>query len=626
MISVYHKKTSIELGQRKIEVLDKYREIILRGRSDPVWFIETFLDVKLTDYQKWIIASAWTKQTVCLVCSRNTGKSFIAGVYIMARAILFPGSKIWLMSASSAQAQDTFTKMEDLAKHNITSVKNDRCIFANEVVKNNSNTDGFKHDKDKYQTVLWNGSVITTLVGKAESIVGKRSNLSIFDESCIIPDDFFARAEPFTTQSSDFVTGEGVDLEIFPNGLPNQNLYLSSAGDTSGHLWQVYKDCAKRMAQGFNDSFVADISCEIPLHPTIDGKPYPPLFDKARVDAMMRSNPYRALREYYNVFDQTGGTDMVISRDVILRNEQVYLPVFCNKNSSSIYGLFYDPSHQADNSFVLICEYFKDADIGWKMKIINGINLLYTLPNGDKKPMRSTEQLDWIRQLMIDYNGPYDEYTKIHLAIDPGSGGGGMIYSDFLIQEWQDKNGMWHHGVIDMDDEPSRLEASKFPRAIKDVLSLPSAIKYKNDQYAALSEMASNDLIIFPAPLPNNGQYEINNKKVILTSEEIRALLEIDLMKEEVLMMRKTKTEAGNIRYALQADKQRTAHDDRAYTLSMAAWYLQYLRRRDQYDIDTPKQSMKPLIDKIGKGGGAKNNNVFGSRNPFSRGSNPFKR
>ena len=237
MISVYHKKTAIDLGPRKIEVLEKYEDYITRGREDPVWFIETFFDIVLTDFQKWLVASSWTKTVVCWVCSRNTGKSFIVGLYAMARAILLPGSKIWLMSATAAQAQDTFTKIEDIAKRNITSVSNEKCIFLNEVVKSQANTDGFTHDKTSYKTTLFNGSTITTLTSKGESVIGKRSNLSIFDEAAVIPDDFFARAEPFTTQSSDFLTGGGIDLSIYPPNLPNQNLYLSSAGDTSGHLY-----------------------------------------------------------------------------------------------------------------------------------------------------------------------------------------------------------------------------------------------------------------------------------------------------------------------------------------------------------------------------------------------------
>lgn len=558
MISVYTKQTEINLGPRKIELLEKYTNIVNRGRKDPVWFIQNFLGVELTDFQKWIINSAWTKQTVCLVCSRNTGKSFIASLYIMARAILFPSSKIYIMSGTLKQAQDTFTKMEDIAKHNINSVKGGECIFANEVVRNQANTDGFLHDKQGYSTELYNGSTIVTLVGKAESVIGKRSNLSVYDEAAIISEEFFSRTEPFTAQSADFATG--VDMGVYPKNLPNQNLYLSSAGTTNDRLYRVYKDCAKRMAMGFDDCFVADISCEIPLNPTINGKKYPPLFNRDEVDRMMRSNPYRGLREYYNLFDQMGGTDLVVSRDMVLRSEQEYLPVFSNQNENSIYGIIFDPALQADNAFVLIPEYFKDPDRGWMMKIVNGINLLQTLPNGDKKPMRSTEQLEEIHNLMRRYNGKYEEYKKIHVMIDPGSGGGGRIHADYLIQEWKDEFGIWHHGIYDDNDETSKLESVKFPKAIQGVLSLPSAVKYKNEMFSALSEMAQEDLIIWPKSLSTNGKIEIDGKWVSLTTEEQRALLEIDLLKEEIWMMRKTKTEAGNIRYALEVSKQRTAH------------------------------------------------------------------
>ena len=78
--------------------------------------------------------------------------------------------------------------------------------------------------------------------------------------------------------------------------------------------------------------------------------------------------------------------------------------------------------------------------------------------------------------------------------------------------------------------------------------------------FGALSEMTQEDLIIWPKSLPTNGKLEINDRIITLNPEEIRAFVELDLVREECWMMRKTKTESGNIRYALQADKQRTAH------------------------------------------------------------------
>jgi hypothetical protein len=55
---------------------------------------------------------------------------------------------------------------------------------------------------------------------------------------------------------------------------------------------------------------------------------------------------------------------------------------------------------------------------------------------------------------------------------------------------------------------------------------------------------------------PRNKKLELEEGKMYtLTKEQLRAMLEIDLVKEEFLLMRKTKTENGNIRFALTPEK-----------------------------------------------------------------------
>lgn len=567
MISVYTRKTQIELSTRRLEALEKYNKIIAYGRKNPVWFIETILGCQLLDYQKYMIMGAWNAEKVVFLCSRNSGKTFTGALYTMARNILFPSFETWMMSFTAAQSQGLFMKMENIAKGNIASLVGTNTVFWNETVKSQSNSDGFTHDKQSFRTVLFNGSTITSLVGRPESVVGKRSNLNIYDEAGKIPEDFFALTEPFTTQDTNFKTGANVDLDIYPKMLPTQCIYMSSAEDTSSYLWKMYKDCARSMALGRKDKFVIDVNCEIPLHPTLNGKAYPALFKKSEVDNMMRNNEQRALREYYNIFDTTGGTDSLVTRDLILRNEKAFLPVFSNvrPEEGHIFGLFYDPALQADNSFVLIVDYRRDPEKGWVGRIVNGINLIERLPNGDKRPMRSTEQLSWIRHLMVDYNGKDEpEYKHLHLFIDPGSGGGGRIYTDFLMTNWVDKSGKKHFGVIDMDDETSAIEARKYPEAKPGVLRVLNSQKYKNEMFAALGEACSQDLLEFPVDMPGNGKIEIGGKKYTLTKEETRAWVEMDLMKEEVLAMKKTKTPSGNVVYSLPPDKSRKMHDDRA--------------------------------------------------------------
>lgn len=120
--------------------------------------------------------SSWDKSIVCWVFSRNAGKSMLGGVYILARSILFPSHKTFIMSLTARQSQDTFMKMEDIAKKNITSIKksNGEIVLA-ELDKSNGNSSGFSHNKDLYFCKFYNGSEVTALPGDERGLVGKRS-------------------------------------------------------------------------------------------------------------------------------------------------------------------------------------------------------------------------------------------------------------------------------------------------------------------------------------------------------------------------------------------------------------------------------------------------------------------
>ena len=624
MISVYSHKTEVELTQRKLEQMEKYNKIVAYGRANLNWFCNHILKLNLTDYQVWILMNTLRAQRATWVCSRGAGKSYCVAVYMMCRSLLFPNSKIYIASLTARQAKETFSKMEQIAKKQIASVTGSSDVFLSELVRAQANTDGFRHDGDQFSCSLFNGSLITSLVGKAQNVVGLRGNV-IYDEAGKISKDFFALTEPFAIQSADFTTGVDIDYSVLPKKIPNQCLYASSAEGVDSHLYEMYKTCAKYMCMGVPGYFACDISCEIPLNPTIKGKPYAPLFNRAEVETAMLTNEYRALREYYNLFDTSGGIDCAVTRDVITRNQYVYLPrTESDGDPDKIYGLFYDPALQHDNSFVLIGEFFRDPEKGWKCRIINGINLIHTMPNGDKKILRSNEQLDWIKKLLLAYNGKFPDYEKVHLFIDPGSGGGGRIYADQLMPNWKDEQGNWHPGLIDMDDETSKAEAYKFPNAKSGVLQMLNAQKWKTPMYDAAVEMLQQDLIMFPVPLPNSGKIEIDGKEHKLSREQIRAWAEIDLTQEEFLTMRKTKTEAGNVVYKLPPSE-RQLKDDRSFCLAACGFFLSELRRKDKFNIEVPKQDFSVMFSNPTENKKQQANPFAGRKNPFL-GRNPFRR
>lgn len=564
MISVYNNLTSIEANPRKIEVMQKYQRLLQWGRQNPTRFIEKIFKIELMDYQKWIILNTWTSEKAVWVCSRNAGKSFLIAVYIMARAILFPKFATYIMSNTGSQAQDSFMKIENIAKHNIASLLGTSDVFFNELVKSNANSDGFTHDSSSYKCELYNGSTITSLVGKAQNIVGKRSHLNVYDEAGKIDKDFFALTEPFTTQNIDFKTGGGFDTKIYPKGVPTQNIYASSAEGVDTHLWDMYKDCARNMIMGVPGFFAADINCDLPLKPYINGIEVNPLLKQSEIDTAMRTNETKALREYYNIFDSSGGSDAAVSRTSILRNTHRYLPVDRSVSKDKKYIICWDPANTADNSTILVAEEYEDQEKGIKAKIVNSINLIEVVSSTIKRPLRTPEQLEWFWRVVQMYNGDNPDYTNVTVYLDGGSGGGAKQIVDFLMLDWTDAAGVKHPGIIDMETDIGKEQRPKFPQT-KEILHVIDPVKYRTLMYVALGEMTSQDLIDFPDTDLREEEKELDDgTKKRLTQEEMRALVEIDLLKEEIMAVKKTTTKTGQLTFALPPNLAKRMRDDRA--------------------------------------------------------------
>ena len=140
--------------------------------------------------------------------------------------------------------------------------------------------------------------------------------------------------------------------------------------------------------------------------------------------------------------------------------------------------------------------------------------------------------------------------------------------------------------------------------------------------FGECADMITNDYLIFPMPVPKRGIWEKDGEKYELSKEELRALLEIDLMKEEIVAIVKTKTSSGDVKYGLPPNKTRKMHDDRAYTCVLAAHHLAQLRREEILGSAEPAMNMDVLFS----------NRVFQnpqnkqSANPFSGFTNPFGR
>lgn len=370
------------------------------------------------------------------------------------------------------------------------------------------------------------------------------------------------------------------------------------------------------------------------LNATKRGVPLPEsLLTQETIDSRMREDKEAGLREYGNIFTSEGGDGQIIRRSSIIKNSTPRIPLLYNDTNKKLFAIAYDPARSHDNSVIGIAEYYLDPHEGWKMKIVNFVNLMDTMKR-KKTPMNTPNQIKMLKQIILDYNGEQtaDYENIISVLVDAGSGGAGVPITDFLCEDWEDENGRKHRGMI--DPEYNEGDDKKFPNAIKDKLKLISPVKYKSELFESAIKMMDLNLIEFTEEYLNKGyieliyekdekgrmtqrfsypsekeEEELKKKHITietsihhLSKEEELALKQIDAMKTEIVNIYRYKQSNGKDRFDLAAEKVNKLNDDRAYVFALLAWQLAQLRRSHIINKKRPTQDYRDFI-KISKRG-----------------------
>lgn len=525
------------LSSRKLEGFMKIANLQKYYQCNPVRFINDFFNIELLDAQAWVIQRAWNCPNVLLVCTRGFGKSTLIDIMIMAKDMLFNNYWTYIASGSGSQAEQTFTTLERLANDNIdTMLGSTGYIFKAEIEIKNAAGDGFSHSSNGFSYSLYNGSFTQTLNSNVDKKRGMRGSV-VFDECGFLDEEMMSVYAAFAIVNKSFKSGKDRDgksidrnrLRCIPSNIPNQLFYISSASSTDTKFYKLYRDFSKRQLMGDPDYFVAHIDCEVAFKPTIRGEIMEPLLTPGTVAAEMRSNPEKARREYYCEFTSDAGANAIIRRGVIARNEVIRKPVLYNDTGKRKIVIAYDPARSRDNSVILVCEIYseknQDGDLEYKMRLLNCINLIDISNKKKKKPMQTPAQIEYLKQVILDYNQGGDEnYSNIlGVYIDAGSGGGGVNIADYLMPDWKDKSGKTHRGLI--DKEYSEEYVKKFPNAVNK-LHLMEPTKYKSEMYEAMIEMMNQDKIEFTATYDNKGYltiFDIDKDKYEKTKKDLIA-------------------------------------------------------------------------------------------------------
>lgn len=588
-----YKKVKQLISDRKRKICQLDAESIAFYRRNPCIACEDLLGIRLIDSQKYILQESWNKPHVLWCCSRNFGKSFLGAVFMILKAILYENQAIYIVSSVGNQSKETFAKIEEIVLRigkTAASIDSLQDIVEKETIKSTNNKTGFQHNPESFHVSFYNGSEIFTLNGKPDNNRSRRSSLVFFDEAAFSSDELIAVCEAFATQNTEFKTSTD-DLfnpETEKRKCPTQLVYASSQDDMSKMFYRHYKNFAKHMLAGDRDYFVADMICDCAITTYMNGKLYTPLLTQDKVDAAMKANREKALREYYNQPTRDGGVNQIVKWGTIRRNECFYLPQLSYKKNSLI-CLALDPARTLDNSILGAMNIINDTNYGYMGEIVNCVNLFDRASKKGYK-LDSNRQLKEIRKYLALYNGPHNDYVNIDsLMIDQGAGGGGVsTYADGLLNDWTGDDGRYHRGLIDANHDIYAGYTELYPNAI-DKLRLISPRKYRTQMVDEMIELMNLGVIKFPYEFKQEiisiSKNEKNSEEEIiekyeLSEDEIISLANIDLMKTETTSIYKYENQDKTSKtYALAKDKESSMHDDRFYVLIMLAHRLYELRR-----------------------------------------------
>lgn len=590
------------MSERKKRICELDSESIAFYRRNPCIACEELLGIKLIDSQKYILQASWNKPHVLWCCSRNFGKSFLGAIFMILKAILYENQAIYIVSSVGDQSKETFSKIEEIVLRigkTAASIDSLKDIVEKETKKSGNNKTGFGHAQSGFHVEFYNGSEIFTLNGNPDNNRSRRATLVFFDEAAFSSDELIAVCEAFATQNTEFKTSVAKDFnpETLKRKCPTQLVYASSQDDMSKIFYQHYKNFTKKMIAGDRDYIVVDMICDTAIKTFMEGKPYTALLTQDKVDAAMKANREKALREYYNQPTRDGGVNQIVKWGTIRRNETFYLPQLCYKPNTRI-ALALDPARTLDNSILSAMNIVNDKDYGYMGEIVNCVNFVdQTSKKGYK--LDSNRQLEEIRNYLDVYNGMHNDYQNIDiLLIDQGAGGGGTsTYADGLLNDWVGRDGRKHRGLIDKSHEIYKGYEHLYPNAI-DKLRLINPKKYRTQMVDEFIELMNLGVIKFPyefkqefIAMAKKGEDDTETiENYQLSDEEILTLANIDLMKSEITSIYKYENaEKTSKSYALAKDKESKMHDDRFYTVIMLAHYLYDLRRGQTVTTNKPK-------------------------------------
>lgn len=210
-------------------------------RRNPGRFVQHYFCIVLHLYQHIILLLMEFYPSICIVAARSAAKSFIIAVYACKEAILRPGARIVVASATKKQAR--LIVSEKIRKE---------LMPRSELLQAEIKT--IKDSQNDIEVVFWNGSSIV-VVAANDNARGYRATVMIYEEFRMIPKNII------DTVLSPFLFARQLTFLQYPeydNLLEEpKEVYISSAWYRSHWMWGLMKIITKDMIEKDSSVLIA---------------------------------------------------------------------------------------------------------------------------------------------------------------------------------------------------------------------------------------------------------------------------------------------------------------------------------------------------------------------------------
>jgi hypothetical protein len=228
--------TEAEISRQK---KDRLKSWITFYRKNPSYFVEHYLGVTLYPYQRYWINLIVRCTEFLGIASRASAKSWLIGVYSIARCILYPGTIVALASSTKAQAGLIIAEK-------CAGLRDEYPNIAREC-------SGIVTNQNKWEMTFHNGSKINVVVS-GEGGRGHRSHVTVLEERRLIPNaiidsvirPFLVARQPPYMKKPEYAQIE--ELKEEP-----QEIIITSAHYKSYEWWAEAKRFLRAMAAGDPD-------------------------------------------------------------------------------------------------------------------------------------------------------------------------------------------------------------------------------------------------------------------------------------------------------------------------------------------------------------------------------------